>query len=114
MARLLPWTAAILTVVSPLSVQADKTWSLLHSVDGVNFMPRGQVILSVSPEKNAEISFADAVEGDEEDDAGKLDAAAVESMVQYGLYQLKLVEDGTNNYVMASVPACQIKRANFR
>ena len=88
-------------------VAAEKTWSLLHSFDGQTFTPRGQIKLALSEsEATPEISL--------ESEETVLDSASIESMVSYGLYQVKILDESTGNYVMASVPACQVKRAYFR
>lgn len=77
----------------------------MHSFDGQQFTRRGQVVLQVV-DGVAKIELAN--------DEACMEASQIETMMTFGLYQLKLVEEGTQNTVLTSVPSCQLRRASFR
>lgn len=90
-----------------------RTWTLYHSTDpklgDAGFTKRG--VVTLEPEDNrAKVTV--------ENDENSFSAAEVEKMMSSGWYQLKLVEDGPKdsvpNPVMTTVPACHLRRANFR
>lgn len=86
---------------------ANKTWQLLHSLDsGKTFSERGAVSLTLNEAGEVAISIANA--------DSCLDLQAVNSLAG-GLYQVKLIRDNDESTaVLTSVPACQVRRANFR
>ena len=86
---------------------AKKSWQLLHSLDsGKTFSTRGTVSLALNDAGDVEISVANA--------DNSLDLQAVNSLAG-GLYQVKLMRDNDESTaVLTSVPACQVRRANFR
>lgn len=88
-----------------------RTWTLYHSVDPnlgeKGFSKRG--VLTLEPQDN-EINLTIANDDD------SLAAENVKAMMASGWYQIKLVEDGKKAPVpvKTTVPACQLRRANFR
>jgi hypothetical protein len=87
---------------------ANKSWRLLHSFDsGLSYTERGSIELRLNDSGEVEINVSNL------DDA----LADVEKLnvLNEGLYQVKLIVDGEDsNRILASVPACQVRRANFR
>jgi hypothetical protein len=82
-----------------------KAWQLLHSLDsGKTFTERGTVSLDLNEDGQVDIKL------DHTDNC--LDLEAVNALSSTGLYQVKLVKDSTE--ILTSVPACQVRRANFR
>ncbi len=113
---------AILANCLIAAVNADspllKSWTLYHSVDGGNdFVRRGQIRLGVAA---VDGDVTSSTEGTpeltiEHDENENLTTESIHHLIGSGLYQLKLVEDGNEaNVVMTSVPACHLRRANFR
>lgn len=98
----------LLCLLSAVSASNTKSWKLLHSIDnGKSFSERATVNLGLNDEGKAEIKIENAA------DCMSLDVVN-EGMLQ-GLYQVKLVDDESpDSILMASVPACQVKRSNFR
>lgn len=86
---------------------ASKSWQLLHSLNsGKTFTERGTVSLALNEAGEVEINVENA--------ENCLDLQAVNSLTG-GLYQVKLVKDNDESTaVLTSVPACQVRRANFR
>lgn len=86
---------------------ASKSWQLLHSLDsGKTFTERGTVFLALTDAGEVEINVANA--------DNCLDLQSINSLIG-GLYQVKLVKDqDESTAVLTSVPACQVRRANFR
>ncbi len=101
---------AIRVIVAVLQLSfctANKSWELLHSLDsGKSFSSRGTVSLALNDAGEVEISVANA--------DSCLDLQTVNSLAG-GLYQIKLIKDNDESTaVLTSVPACQVRRANFR
>jgi len=95
----------LLFALSSVAKGAQKTLSLYHAVNGGDFVKRGIVTLEATKEKGIKAEVKNEIE---------LDSSSIDSMVETGLYQLKVVDDKTGQSVLASVPACQVRRANFR
>lgn len=90
-----------------------RTWTLYHSTDPSKgeqgFAKRG--IVTLQPADN-EIKLS------VENDPDCLSQKDLEEMMMSGWYQVKLVENGPDAKsvvpVMTTVPACTVRRANFR
>ena len=96
-----------------------RTWTLYHSMDPKlgdrGFRKRGVVTLEATADgadnnKQAKLSI--------ENDENSLTAADWEKVMSSGWYQVKLVEEGDDAKntvpVKTTVPACHLRRANFR
>lgn len=115
-----------------------KSWKLLHSSNGQDFVPRGKVTLSIiapddvtkekwdgenedAPSSSAS-SLSPKVELEIVNQEDAFTVEMVNSMVSNdgALYQVKLIEEGqdhskqSTSAILATVPACQVRRANFR
>jgi hypothetical protein len=104
----------LLLLLAAQSAQAlEKTWNLYHSLNGGrDFSRRGSITLSVGSEEGSE-----EVELTVQNDNSTLNDETFLAAKQPGtMYQLKLVEgdDLSSNFLLTSVPACQLLRANFR
>lgn len=91
----------------------EKTWTLYHSVNGgQDFSKRASVVLSVDPETDGSVDLSIT------NDNSTLNQETFQRVRAEGsLYQLKLVPEGGGDgedFVLASVPGCQLLRANFR
>jgi hypothetical protein len=96
--------ATILLLLLPAVCNA-KAWQLLHSLDsGKTFTERGTVSLDLNEDGQVDIKL------DHADNC--LDLDAVNALSSAGLYQVKLVKDSVE--ILTSVPACHVRRANFR
>lgn len=103
----------------------QKSWTLFHSFGGTvtDFTKRGTIYLSVD-ENAAGVAKdpAAAVTMRIENEVVGFSPADVEAMLEHGWYQLKIVPDDKDSSkssssvpaVRTSVPACQLRRANFR
>jgi hypothetical protein len=102
-----PLLALLLATVSTTAAQAQDTkkWTLLHSFNGRDFSRRGKVLLQVL-DGSPDITLVN--------DESCVDTSQIETMMSFGLYQLKMVEDGTSDSVLTTVPSCQLRRSNFR
>ena len=100
----------------------QKSWTLFHSFgDAVtDFTKRGTIRLSVDENaagiaKDPSAAVTMEIENDVE-----FSPADVEKLLEHGWYQLKIVPDDKDSKsssvpaVRTSVPACQLRRANFR
>lgn len=99
----------MLSVIFLLSVtvSGDKSWSLFHSFDsGKTFTERGTLSLRLTEEGQVEAKV------EHSSNAG-LELDQVNALAAKNLYQLKLTTS-TGEEVITSVPACQVRRANFR
>ena len=101
------------TFVSAASEDLRRTWTLYHSLDpklgAKGYTKRGLVTLEAADNNEAKFVI--------ENDDNVLSAADLDTALSSGWYQVKLIENGkTNNAepVMTSVPACQLRLANFR
>jgi hypothetical protein len=101
--KLLPlWLAASLSVV----VAETKSWTLYHSLNGQDFSPRGAVEWSIDGQ---DLDYKVI------NDADTISPESVEVMLEYGWYQVKLqASDNQDDFVLATVPACNLLRGNFR
>jgi hypothetical protein len=93
-----------------------RTWTLYHSLDpklgAAGFTKRGVVTLTSSDDATDGLQLT--VENDEE---AALEALSISQMMESGWYQLQLVEEGSPSSVVpvqTTIPACQLRRANFR
>ena len=88
-----------------------RTWTLYHSMDPKlgtkGFTKRG--VVTLEPENN-EVKLT------LENDENSFTAEHLDTMMTSGWYQVKLVEDGKKAPVpvKTTIPACQLRRANFR
>lgn len=111
------YLSLLVTVVVNADSAFLKTWTMYHSLDGGNdFVRRGQIRLGVT-EADGDMSNTDSsleLTIEQEDDEN-LTTESIQPYIGSGLYQLKLVEEGNEaNVVLTSVPACHLRRANFR
>lgn len=107
----------LLSLVSFVSAKTlEKTWTLYHSLNGgQDFSKRSTIVLSVDPETDGTVDLSIT------NDNSTLNEETFQAVRAAGsLYQLKLVDgssrgnDISNNFVLSSVPGCQLVRANFR
>ena len=112
-------SAAASTVAAEHGSSVTRKYRLYHSfgASGTNedddFVERGIVTLSSSdPATEALTAAVAVVEGAD----GSLPAERVDEMVAGGgMYRIRAVEDGGGGATaMASVPGCDVRRANFR
>jgi len=108
----------LVIVLVTKQVNADKemsttrTYKIYHSVqhDDAVFTPRGEITLSPSStgtELEAEMKHDDDCLVSIRDEIDMLVTVG-------GLYRIKLVDEETGRSAIASVPSCEIRRANFR
>jgi len=102
---------ALATAVSP-ALALEKSWTLYHSANGgQDFARRASIALSVDKE-------TEMVELTINNDNSTLNKETYLAAKTAGsIYQLKLVADGgeaSDDFILASVPGCQLLRANFR
>ena len=96
------WLAASLSAV----VAETKSWTLYHSLNGQDFSPRGVVEWSIDGQ---DLDYKVV------NDADTMSTESVQAMLEYGWYQVKLqASDNQNDFVLATVPACNLLRGNFR
>ena len=88
-----------------------RTWTLYHSMDpklgDKGFTKRS--VVTLEPENSeAKLTL--------ENDESSFSAENLEAMMSSGWYQLKLVENGKASTVpvKTTIPACHLRRANFR
>jgi hypothetical protein len=82
---------------------AGPSWTIYHSFNGgEDFSRRGVLAWSEDEE-----SFL--VTNDEQ----ALTKQSLEAMLEFGWYQVK-IENSDSDYVLATVPACNVRRANFK
>lgn len=114
--------AAMLTTVSTLpTVTADSSssdvlsWTIYHSWNPQqDFVKRGSISWNKNNNDVAESSTDDSsiLEITNEKEVSPEDIAA---MLEYGWYHIKLVPDSNpNDVVLGTVPACHVRRANFK
>ncbi len=91
----------------------NSSWKVYHSFNGGQlFSLRGTIDWSIT--ENDETS---PVEVSMTNDNGDLSAANLQAMIESGWYQVKLVNSNSKSskdYVLSTVPACQVIRSNFR
>jgi hypothetical protein len=102
----------------------QKSWTLLHSFGANNsdFTKRGTIRLSIDEAAAAAGTANDpaAAVTMEIENLTEFTPADVQAMLEHGWYQLKIVPDDNKDSsssvpaVRTSVPACQLRRANFR
>lgn len=105
----------ILAGTASVGVASDlrRTWTLYHSADPKQgesgFSKRG--VLTLEPGEN-EVYLSI------ENHDNSFSSQDLETMMASGWYQLRLVEDGSADKkippVVTTVPACQVRRSNFR
>ncbi len=92
---------AMATDAAPLR----KSWTLFHKTGDQLFQPRGHVVMEVSENGGLELKI------DNDSNDGLLTPADIDAP----WYQLKLVPDDKSSApVVTTVPACLVRRANFR
>lgn len=101
-----------LVVSTTHAATLEKSWTLYHSVNGgQDFSKRASVVLSVDPETDGSVDLSIT------NDNSTLNQETFNAVRAEGsMYQLKLVEgDGeSDDFILSSVPGCQLLRANFR
>jgi hypothetical protein len=81
----------------------QKTWTLHHSTAPNQWEARGRIRLEVQDEK-AKLNVENF----------EVTTDKVSSILEMEFYQLKLVDDSSSSAVVTTVPACLLRRANFR
>ena len=117
--RLLLWL-----LLGSFSAAKTKSWTLYHRISTPggtrsssveeSWNERGTIELVVDPEEEAVVTVVNKEGALTTDIAQALTATATATATAY--YQLKLVENNskTSANVLTSVPACHVRRANFR
>lgn len=103
----------ILVVASVTNVNAtemSKTYQLYHSFDpSADFSPRGSITLASTVTSNGITASVENIDGSVNKDIA--DRIVEEGN---GFYRIKVVDAVTGRSALASVPACEVRRANFR
>jgi hypothetical protein len=107
---------ALLPHVAAAAEGLHRTWTLYHSLDpklgAAGFTKRGVVTLTSGSSQETTDGIQLTIENDEE---AALEALSISQMMESGWYQLQLVEEGSKVVpVQTTIPACQLRRANFR
>jgi len=102
------------TLLTPaIAGDVSKTYQLYHSFDSSadSFSPRGSITLSADS-----TSSSNGIEASVINLEDSLEADIVNRIVEEGggFYRIKVVEEESGRSALASVPACEIRRANFR
>lgn len=87
--------------------QDTKQWTLLHSFNGRDFAPRATVLLHGKDDGTAEMTLTN-------DNDAVVGVTQIKAMMDFGLYQLKLIDQETQSTILTSVPSCQVRQASFR
>lgn len=94
-----------------------KTFQIYHAFQNNEFKPRGTIQLSTAG-GGVEASFAEGEDGSETGSSSSLDEAAFVEMdaavASGGFYKVKVLDVESGVSSIASVPACEVRRANFR
>lgn len=110
-ALLLIFATTLLTPV--IAGDVSKTYQLYHSFDSSadSFSPRGSITLSADSTTSSNGIEASVINLED-----SLEADIVNRIVEEGggFYRIKVVEEESGRSALASVPACEIRRANFR
>ena len=94
---------AILAFI-PIVHASTPSWTIYHSWNGdQDFSRRGVLEWSEEDETLT-------VKNDE----GVLTRDNVKAMMDYGWYHVKIDNGGSDDFVLATVPACNLRRANFK
>mmetsp|Transcript_7947 Transcript_7947/g.19204 ORF Transcript_7947/g.19204 Transcript_7947/m.19204 type:complete len:302 (+) Transcript_7947:2-907(+) len=90
-------------------VQASSpSWTIYHSWNAdQEFSRRGELTWS-------EEEGALQVTNDDGEESSALSNENIQAMLDYGWYHVKIENPGTNDFVLATVPACNLRRANFK
>jgi len=103
---------AIAVLAPVIAGEVSKTYQLYHSFDSSvdSFSPRGSITLSATSTSSNGIE-ASVVNLDD-----SLETDIVNRAVEAGggFYRIKVVEEESGRSALASVPACEVRRANFR
>ena len=84
-----------------------RTWTLQHSFNaGKDWSTRGELELVFPADDYEEAQLA------VHNDDSCWDSAMMNQLMETGVYQLKLLSN--EDFVLTTVPACQLRRANFR
>jgi len=123
----LPFLAVLLVLATPsfsTAEKLEKSWTLSHSFGSTSgtFTKRGVVTLRIhdsdNDSDNASDSVAAAAVSLEMEHQVDLTEAEIADMLAAGWYQIQLQETGRAGSharpIRTSVPACQLRRANFR
>ena len=103
-------TAWLLSFISANAATVEKTWTLYHSLNGgQDFSKRATVVLSVDPETDGSVDLSIT------NDNSTLNEETFHAVKAPGsMYQLKLIEGDGPEFILSSVPGCQMVRAHFR
>ena len=94
---------ALLTSCIAIASAEGPSWTIYHSFNGgQDFSRRG--VLSWSEDEGSLLVT---------NDDGALTKENFQSMLEFGWYQVK-IENPNSDYVLATVPACNLRRANFK
>lgn len=120
-----PAALALLLATSLARVAAkdgDLSWTIYHSWNpNQEFVRRGSLVWGtpISDDGGGEVS-SDKKEFQiiNDDDTASLTAKDIRDMLDYGWYHVKIQGDSTkgsgNTFVFQTVPACNLRRANFK
>ena len=106
---------------TPVLPQPHKIFQVYHSM-GQNkpFLPRGKVLFTILGEDYNNNKVVSTTIEHNDDCLGINALEDMDELIKEGgFYRIKIVEEGgddvgRNGSVMASVPACEVRRANFR
>jgi len=99
---------ATIAVIAADSSATSKSWTLHHSFDsGQTFTERGTLTLGFNTDK-----VDSSLEMKLENNKDCIDIGSTN--LQSELYQLKITSNTADAEIVTSVPACQIRRANYR
>jgi hypothetical protein len=105
---LLGLAAASLSFVVATAETSTKSWTLYHSLNGQDFSRRGVVEWSID-------NHGQDLDYKVINDADTISTESVQAMLEYGWYQVKLqASDNQHDFVLATVPACNLLRGNLR
>ena len=100
MKLLLLLLAASISVASA----AGPSWTIYHSWNGGEEFSRRGVLEWSEEEKSFSVT----------NDEQALTKEQVQAMLDYGWYQVKIDNSENDDYVLATIPACNLRRANFK
>eukprot|EP01083_Nonionella_stella_P013007 36736_1 len=97
-------------------VQVLKTFKVYHSLSpNAEFTPRGTIQFTSSADGSGSGSLESTMQHEESCLAGEdisNDMAAL--IASNGFYRVKIVDEQSGTSALASVPACEVRRSNFR
>ena len=103
--QLLPVAAAVDTTDGGLS------WTIYHSWNpNQEFVRRGSLIWGSNSDSEGKNVFQIV----NDDASADMTAKDIQDMLEYGWYHVKIQGDKDSNFVFQTVPACNLRRANFK